>query len=74
MTPLEVRAYLSERGRAPLDDIAIHFGSSPDAVRQVLQLWIGKGKVRRIEGQGECGKRGPSCGCSRPPADIYEWV
>lgn len=74
MTPLEVRAYLSERGRAPLEDIAIRFGSSPDAVRQVLDLWIAKGKVRRLEGAGECGKRGPSCSCGKPPSDVYEWI
>ncbi len=74
MTPLEIRTYLSDRGRAPLTDIALHFGSAPEAVRDVLDLWIAKGKVRRLDAAGECGKRGAGCSCSKPPAEVFEWV
>lgn len=74
MTPLEVRDYLSTRGRAPLSDIAAHFGSAPDAVRDVLDLWMRKGKVRRLEGAGDCGRRGSGCSCSKPPPEVFEWT
>lgn len=70
MTASELKAYLAERGRASLGDIAIHFGSSPDAVRQAAQLWVGKGRLRAIEGSG-C-KTG--CNCGHKPETVYEWV
>jgi putative ferrous iron transport protein C len=73
VTPSEVKAYLAERQRAPLGDIAVHFGSSPDAVRQVLQVWLNKGRVRRLSGGAGCpGKAG--CSCSARIEEVYEWV
>ena len=70
MTLTGVKAFMMERRRAALSDIAIHFGSSPDAVRQIMGLWLDKGRVRVLEG-GPC-KGG--CTCATPPEDVYEWI
>lgn len=71
VTPSAVKAYLADRQRSTLSDIAIHFGSSPDAVRQVLQVWMDKGRVRCLADGGCAGK---TCACAKKPEDIYEWI
>lgn len=71
MTPSQVKAYLQERGRASLTDIAVHFSSSPEAARQVVQLWRDKGRVRLLT-ESCCGTT--SCNCGKKPDDVYEWA
>lgn len=70
MTLTEAKAYLMDRRRASLCDIATHFNSSPDAARQVMQHWVAKGRVKLL--QGEPCKAG--CACAKRPDDVYEWV
>jgi putative ferrous iron transport protein C len=70
MTPSEVKVYLVERHRAALGDIAVHFGSSPDAVRQVLGHWLAKGRVRLLTERSCAG----GCSCAKRPDEVYEWV
>jgi putative ferrous iron transport protein C len=68
----DLTRYLAAHRRATLVDLAHRFGSSPEALRAMLEVLARKGRVRRI---GE----GASCisGCSRcEPAQIetYEWL
>lgn len=72
MTLTEVKAYLVDRGRASLADIAIHFGSSPDAARQVVQHWVDKGRVR-VSAAGSCAGRSGCC-CAKKAEEIFEWL
>ncbi|MCW8917012.1 MAG: FeoC-like transcriptional regulator [Magnetovibrio sp.] len=65
-----IRSYLSERGRAPLSDMSVHFDSSPDALRGMLQHLIHKGRVREVEGNSCNG----CCKCAPETLEIYEWV
>ena len=67
----DIRAYLQERGQAPLSDIARHLDVTPEVARDMLELWIRKGKVRRMLATPSCGT-----GCSQcdPAAtEIYVW-
>jgi hypothetical protein len=70
MTLTDAKAYLMDRRRATLCDIAMHFDSSPDAARQVMQHWVAKGRVKLL--RGEPCKSG--CACANRPDDVYEWV
>ncbi|ARJ65743.1 hypothetical protein WV31_08785 [Magnetospirillum sp. ME-1] len=70
MTLVEAKAYLVERHRAGLSEIATHFDTSPDTVRQVLGHWIAKGRVRRVD-SGSCAS---GCHCHIRQDEIYEWV
>lgn len=70
LTPSTVKTYLQGCQRASLSEIAIHFGSSADAVRQLLTLWLDKGRIRRLD--AVCS--GKSCSCARKNEDLYEWV
>ncbi len=68
----DIKRYLSARGQATLADMALHFQSSPDAVRGMLEVWAGKGKVRRHLATASCGS---SCSkCDPASVEIYEWI
>ncbi len=67
----DVRTYLSGRGRAPLTDLANRFETQPDAMRAMLDVWVRKGRVRRIDaGTTSCSG---CCACGSAP-EVYEWV
>ncbi|OAN54581.1 hypothetical protein A6A04_11680 [Paramagnetospirillum marisnigri] len=70
LTLTEVKALLRERHRASLGEIALHFGSNPEAVRQALGHWQAKGRVRRLDG-GACAS---GCHCAMRTEEVYEWV
>ncbi len=67
----DVRDYLEQHQRASLNDLAIHFQTSPDAMRGMLDQWINKGKVRQCPASAcaSCAR-----GCASAPGDSYEWV
>jgi hypothetical protein len=67
----DVRAYLAERGRAPLSDLCARFDVEADALRAMLQVWERKGRVRRLEPGTPCGC---CCTCSEANPEIYEWL
>ncbi|MCP3970801.1 MAG: sugar metabolism transcriptional regulator [Rhodobacteraceae bacterium] len=67
----ELKTYLTRRKRASLVDMALHFNSDPDAVRGMLDHYIRKGRVRRLDTGTACG------GCHKCDAlslEIYEWT
>ncbi|MBB4199321.1 hypothetical protein CCR94_21425 [Rhodoblastus sphagnicola] len=70
MTLTDAKAYLMDKRRATLCDIATHFDSSPDAARHVMQHWVAKGRAKLLRG-APC-KAG--CACASRPDDVYEWV
>lgn len=70
-----VKTYLEARSRASLEDIALGVATTPDAARALLERWLAKDRVRRIEGCGPCGHKAGSCGCGHAaPVEIYEWI
>jgi putative ferrous iron transport protein C len=67
----EVRDYLTARGRAPLADLTAKFDIDAQAMRAMLDHWIRKDRVRRIEAApGRCAA---CCGCA-DELEVYEWV
>jgi predicted ArsR family transcriptional regulator len=71
MTLSTLRDYLSTKGRVTLSDIAIHFDTTPEAARPLLDRWREKGRVLCHEGGQTCGKA--NCSCSAPLPAVYEW-
>ncbi|GEM_PF-182666 len=66
-----LRDYLRQRGQATLAEVANHFRIPPEVARQMLEVWLRKGRVRRRWATASCGS-----GCSQcdPAAtEIYEW-
>jgi hypothetical protein len=67
----DIRNYLRERGQASLSDVALHFDSEPDAVRGMLDIWVRKGRLLKLDGGGNCG----GCNQCDPAAnEVYQWV
>lgn len=67
----ELKDYLASNKRVAIADLANRFDVEPDALRGMLQTWIGKGRVRRIDPGCAC----CSCsGCGETVPEIYEWV
>ena len=70
-----VKHYLEARSRASLEDIAIGLETSPEAARALLDRWLEKNRVRRIEACGPCGHKAGSCSCGHAATiEVYEWI
>lgn len=68
---VDIRNYLRDRGHASLMDIASHCDADPAAVRDMLQVWIRKGRITRQLSANACG----GCTqCDPPVTEIYSWV
>lgn len=74
MTLSELKTFMSERRRASVMDISIHFGTSAAAVHLMLDQWMAKGRVRRLDAQGCCPKSGGGCACKEKPPEVFEWL
>jgi len=51
--------------------MALHFKVDITAVRPLLEVWIAKGKVRKIEGAADCGG---CCKCDAAVIELYAWL
>ena len=67
-----IKRYLSRCRQATLADIATHLDSPQEAVRGMLEQWIRKGKVRRLQATPSCGS---SCNkCDPALTEFYQWI
>lgn len=72
MDLIAMKKYLQGCGqRVSIKDVALHFRQSADTVRPLLDVWVGKGKLRRMEAPA-CGKG--CCQCDPETLELYEWV
>ena len=70
MTLSDVRTYLSAHQLASMHDMALHFGSDPQALRGMLDKWIAKGKVEKLPVGKICGG---CCACDPTTLELYQW-
>lgn len=68
----ELKGYLQERRQATLSDMALHFRTQPDAIREMLAVWERKGRVRRLPAPAGCG--GTCTQCAPGAVEVYVWV
>ncbi|PJE80153.1 hypothetical protein CI610_00878 [invertebrate metagenome] len=67
---IAISEYLSVRGLTSLADLSQHFDTSTDAMRDMLNHWVRKGRViREISG---CSKGCVSCAPER--LELYRWI
>lgn len=70
---MKIKQLLKERGEMTLTDLARHFYVSELVMQSMLEQWIKKGRLERIELKGLCST---SCGSCDEAADtklIYRW-
>lgn len=68
----ELTSYLCAQQRAALLDLSLRFDTDADALRGMLSVLEGKGRVRKLPAGTLC-----STGCSKcdtASIEIYEWI
>lgn len=72
MDLITVRHYLQERRIVSLQDIATHFRVDAQTIRPLLDIWIKKGKAKRItDANAACA----CCAeCESAKVETYQWV
>lgn len=70
MTLIDLKTYLSARGRASVADMALHFGSAPEVVRDLLDQWARRHRVRPVG----CATTARGCACTGCGTEVYEWM
>ncbi|MBX9586590.1 MAG: FeoC-like transcriptional regulator [Gammaproteobacteria bacterium] len=68
----QVKQYLMQRHVVSLMDLKREFKSDSDVLRDMLQLWIAKGKVRCLQKTPACGVRCTQC--DPLLTELYEWI
>jgi hypothetical protein len=68
----EIKDYFSKHRSASLSDLSIRFNIAPDAMRGMLDQWIKKGRVRKLDHACSCSN---CCiNCKSEQLEIYEWI
>ncbi len=68
----ELKSFLQEVQAASLFDLSHRFASSPDLVRDRIQLLLRKGCVRKVCKTSDCGTK--CVKCDPLFTEIYQWV
>ncbi len=67
----ELKQYLRQRGQVTLADVMHHFDVDENVARDMLAVWMHKGKVQRLQAGASCGS---SCSqCDPMATEIYVW-
>ena len=70
MDLIAVKQYVKTNRQVSIRDLALHFKRDADTVRPLLDVWVGKGKMRRVMAE-PCGKG--CCSCDPETLELYEW-
>jgi DNA-binding IclR family transcriptional regulator len=66
----ELQSYLRNHPAVSLEELARRFQTDADALREMLNLLIRKGRVRKL-----AGKQCSGChSCAPESLELYEWV
>jgi len=69
----KIKHYLMKHKRVTLEDLALHFDIETEAMRGMLEQWIRKGRVLKLDMQVSCNKTCSKC-CDTSAMEIYEWA
>ena len=71
MDLLTVKKYLENRKTVPLPDAALHFRVAPETIRPLFEIWVQKGKAKKLTGTAPC--KG-CCKCDPATLESYQWL
>jgi putative ferrous iron transport protein C len=72
MILIQLKQYLQNQRTLSLFDITSRFNIDAEIARDMLQLWVNKGKVRKSQKTNQCGTQCSKC---HPfIRELYEWV
>ena len=67
----EIKNFFKKQPVVSLTDLSLHFTVEPDAMRGMLDQWIRKGNVQKLDQEGKCSN---CCGRDVDHAEIYRWT
>ena len=68
----EIKNFISEKKVVSMMDLIAHFQTDPGTLREMLEVWINKGKIEKIEiNENHCNKC-PQC--HMQSTEFYKWV
>lgn len=70
---LQLSRYLEKHRYASLSAIALALGSTPDAVRPMVQILIDKGRVAPVKRHPQCAESA-CCGCALADPERFAWI
>jgi len=68
---LKLKKHLQKERMVNMYDLSNHLSSDPEILRQMLSIWMQKGKVREIERTESCGDKCQRC--DPLLTELYEW-
>jgi hypothetical protein len=68
----EIEQYMRQQRRSTLLELSQHFGIEQAALRGMLDQWVCKGKMRKVNVLSKCQKTCDQCNASE--LQFYEWV
>ena len=69
----DLRDYLKLQHRVSLKDLSLHFDIEAEALRGMLDIWMAKGRVRKVTPLSvDCGTN--CCKCDSQLIEFYEWI
>ena len=71
---LELKEYLQGRDIVSINDLSVHFKTTPDTLEPMLEHWIQKGKLRKETSGGSCGGKHSTCSCGDSEQIWYQWI
>lgn len=75
MSLLELKEYLQNRYIVSINDLSVHFKTTPETLEPMLEHWIRKGKLLRKESSGgSCGGKHSTCSCGDSEQVWYQWI
>ncbi|MEG6508984.1 FeoC-like transcriptional regulator [Methyloligella sp. 2.7D] len=77
MLLLDLKSYLESHTPVSMMDLTAHYRVEPDALRGMLDHWIRKGKLKRLDFGSTCQAcpHGGACGaCCASCFEMYQWL
>ena len=68
----DLKDFMLEHRVVSIEDLIIHLDTDPDTIREMLEVWIRKGKVRKIEDMEKICHKCPQC--QMMAGEFYEWI
>lgn len=68
---IKLKKYLQKEGAVNMQNLSQRLSSDPDVLRQMLQIFIQKGKVREIQSSETCSDKCQRC--DPLLLEMYEW-
>ncbi|WP_196137922.1 FeoC-like transcriptional regulator [Aliikangiella sp. G2MR2-5] len=70
---MEIKKLLEERDQMTLTDLARHFYVSENVMQSMVDQWIRKGRIEKVELSGLCGSSCGSCDEAGEVKILYRW-